>query len=341
MMEGLHSAEETLRLLYKAMLRIDPKLRQGDTRPNTSEKVNQARSSMGGLVSSEIGNMRAVQEKKAIHQKETILFLQRLKQYMSLNFARGEQSVSDAFEKERNSNSTTKIAKLDSRIREPFRNEVWPYHQLLLFSREVNPFEWEEMMRLYERFVKRPYQDQLRDNAMTWRKVTKKSIGDEQDLLFTAQEKESESLASTARKLTVKRAKTMRSLPGAANRTSSGETTKDGKMYAYEAFSGALDEMIPLVFTEQNFFVDLFHASSLSNVDFLDAVTATAPADRKCPNLDTKKLFDPDRSMARRVLQVMDEIFSAWPADLQSLVDWATKSDPLYVVLSPFVSELD
>lgn len=284
---------------------------------------------MGGFVSSEIGNMRALRQKEAVYQKESVLFLQRLKQYMKMIFAMGEQRTSDALEKERNSSSTTKISKLDSRVHEPFRNDVWPYRQLLLFSREVNLFEWEETMRLYEQSVKRPYQEELRDNVMGWKKVARKPIGDEQDLLFTAQEKETESLASTARKLTVKRAKTLRSMSGDANRTSSGEKAKDGKMYSYEAFSGALDEMVPLVFTEQNFFVDFFHASSLGNADFLEAVTATPPQDRKEPNLSSKKLFDPDRNMARRVLQVMDEIFSGWPADLQSLVDWAIKSDPL------------
>lgn len=326
--EGLRSAEESLRLLYKAMLRIDPKLRQGDTRPNTSEIINQDRNSVGGFVSGEIGNMRALQEKKAVYQKESVLFLQRLKQYMKMIFAMGEQRTSDALEKERNINSTAKITKLDSRIHEPFRQEIWPYRQLLLFSRETNSSEWEEMMRLYEQSVKRPYQDELRDNAMAWKRVARKPIGDEQDLLFTTQEKEAESLASTARKLTVKRAKTMRSLPGEANRNSAGEKSKDGKVYAYEAFSGALDETVPLIFTEQNFFVEFFHASSLGTVDFLDAASAM-PEDRKGPNLSDKKLFDPDRNMARRVLQVMDETFSNWPTDLQSLADWATKSDPL------------
>ena len=327
--DGLRSAEESLRLLYKAMLRIDPKLREGVTRPNTSEKVSSDRSSMGGIVSSEIGNMRALQDKKAVYQNESVLFLQRLKQYMKMIFAMGEQRTSDALETERNVNSATKIAKLDSRIHDPFRKDVWPYRQLLLFSREVNLFEWEEMMRLYEQSVKRPYQEELRDTATAWKKVARKPIGEEQELVFTAQEKETDSLASTARKLTVKRAKTLRSIPGENNRTSSGDKAKDGKMYAYEAFSGALDEMVPLVFTEQNFFVEFFHASSLGNADFLDAVSAEPPADRKGPDLSSKKLFDPDRIMARRVLQVMDEIFSGWPADLQSLVDWATKSDPL------------
>ena len=327
--EGLRSAEDSLRLLYKAMLRIDPNLRQGDTRPNTSENVNQDRRSVGGFVSSEIGNMRALQEKKAVYQKESALFLQRMRQYLKMIFAMGEQRTSDALDKERNNNAGTKIAKLDSRIHEPFRKDVWPYRQVVLFAREVNSFEWEELMRLYEKSVKRPYQQELRDNAMAWKRMARKPIGDEQDLLFTAQEKETDTLASTARKLTVKRAKTMRSIPGDANRISSGDKAKDGKMYAYEAFSGALDEMVPLVYTEQNFFVELFNASSLGNIDFLDAVTATSPEDRRHPDLSGKKMFDPDRNMARRVLQVMDEIFSPWPADLQSLVDWATKSDSL------------
>lgn len=327
--EGLRSAEESLRLLYKAMLKIDPKLRQGNTRPSTSEDVNADRGSIGGSVISGIGNMRALQEKKTVYQNESILFLQRLKQYMKMIFALGEQKTSDALEQERNTGLRKTSTKLDPRIHEQFRNDVWRYSQLMLFSREIDSFEWEEMMRLYEQSVKKPYQEEFRDNVFAWKRVTRKTIGDEQDILFTVQEKETESLTSTARKLTVKRGKTVRSIPGDANRNSSGEKHKDGKLYAYEAFSGALEEMTPVVFMEQNFIVDFFHASSLENTDFSDAVTAAPPESRKGPNLTSKKLFDPDRNLAKRVVQMMDEIYSTWPADLQSLVDWAIKTDPL------------
>jgi hypothetical protein len=33
--------------------------------------------------------------------------------------------------------------------------------------------------------------------------------------------------------------------------------------------------------------------------------------------------------MAKRVEQIMDEIYSFWPNDLQSMVDWAVQADPI------------
>lgn len=303
-------------------------MRQGNTRPSTSEDVNRNSGSFGSSAKTGVASMRALQEKKTVYQNESILFLQRLKQYMKMIFAMAEHKTTNALQEGRSSSHTKRSAKLDSRIHEVFRKEIWRYSQLMLFSRETDPFEWEEMMRLYEQAVKKSYQEEFRDNVIAWKRVAKKPFGDEQDMLFTAQEKEHESIASTARKLTVKRGKTLRTTPSETIRSYPGEKSKDRQIYAYETFSGALDEMTPLVFTEQNFIVEFFHVSSLENADFSEAV-ATPPDARKEPDLTQRKLFDPDRNMAKKVVQMMDGIYSTWPADLQSLIDWAIKADLL------------
>lgn len=162
---------------------------------------------------------------------------------------------------------------------------------------------------------------------MAWTKMARKITGDEQDLLFTSQEKDTETLKSTTRKLTVKRSGTL----ARGLRSSSGEKAKNmsGTLFPFEAFSGALDEMCPLVFTEQNFVVEFFHATSSENLDFADAVNAAAPYQRKGSNLLARRMFEPDRAMAKRVIESMEAIFGWWQGELQNTADGVASNDPL------------
>ena len=277
--------------------------------------------------------MLAVREKKESYQIESLDFILRLKQYLNIKFKETEAETLDAIEKHRNS-KTASPTQLDDRLRERPKRDLWIYSPLMLFAREIEPKEWEDLMKLYENSAKKPYHEEFRDNIFAWKRITRKPIGDEHEVLFTAQEKESDSLVG--RKLTVKRSKTVRA--DGSSRISSGDRPRDGKFNAYEAFAHAVTEEARIIFIEQNFIVDIFHVSSLDTQDFADAV-ATDPETRQARDLLTKKPFDPDRRMARKVLAVMEEIFGFWSAEIQSLVDWAVKQDSLNAVGILFAME--
>ena len=268
--------------------------------------------------------MHAVREKKEGYRRESVEFLQRLKQYLSVKFREMEAETLDALERNRTNKASANPTKLDHHLHDRPKQDLWMYSPLLLFARAIEPTQWEDIMHMYAGCAKRPYQDEFRDNVFAWKRITRKVANDEQDVLFTTQDKETESIVG--RKLTVKRAKTVR-MDG-SSRISSGDKPNDGKVTAYEAFAGALSEMGRMLFVEQNFIVDLFRASSLDAQDFFDSIV-TDPEQRRGGDLIVKKPFDPDRNMARKVLSVMEEIYSFWPTDLQSLVDWAMKQDSL------------
>ena len=316
--------EGTLAQLYSAMLTIDPKLRHNVNRPTTADQASLNRSNSTGHAGSELSSMHAVREKREGYRRESVDFIQRLKQYMYVKFREMEAETQDALEKNRNNKASVNPTKLDHNLHDRPKQELWTYSPLILFAREIEPPEWDDMLRMYAGCAKRPYQDEFRDNIFAWKRVTRKPAGDERDVLFTTQEKEPESLVG--RKLTVKRTKTVRT--DGSSRVSSGDKPNDGKVTAYEAFAGALSEMARIMFVEQNFVVDLFHASSLDTRDFIDAV-ATDPEQRRGGDMIVKKPFDPERNMAKKVLGVMEDIYSFWPNDLQSLVDWAIKQDVL------------
>lgn len=270
--------------------------------------------------------MHAVCEKKERYRMESVDFIGRLKQYMSVKFRETEAETFDALERNRRIR-TSNPTKLDHRLRDDPKKDLWLYSPLMLFAREIEQAEWEDLLRMYEGCAKKPYQDEFSDNFSAWKRITKKSTGDEQDVLFTTHEKEAESLVG--RKLTVKRSKTVRA--DGSSRISSGDKPKDGKVTAYEAFAGGLTETARIIFVEQNFVTDVFHAFSLDTQDFIDA-TVIEPEKRGAVDPMIKKPFDPDRKIAKIVLGVMEEIYAFWPTELQSLADWAIKQDSLNCV---------
>ncbi|KLJ13606.1 hypothetical protein EMPG_11442 [Blastomyces silverae] len=316
--EGIEETESSLALLYKAMVTIDP-----DIRINKKRLADAAgdRGAIGVYADTEVGQMRAVKEKTGEYRDETQLFLQRLKQYMGLSFKIAEQKTVDSI-------ASSKSAKVFLGAHNAARQDLWMYNALMLFAREVSTADWTSITTQYEQQMKKPYQNEFRDNTMAWKREARKPTGDEQELLFTHQDKErdGDGITTAARKLTVRRGKTVR-VAGTSRMPVADKA--GGKIEAYEVFGGSLEDTTKLIAEEQNFIVKFFHLTSLSNVEFQDLISAARPEDRRPPNLSGNESYDPDREMAKKVEQIMEEIFSPWITDMQNLADWAIRADPL------------
>ena len=332
---GLEEIETALVMLYKAMLTIDPSL--GLSGPRSSEDGSLGSGQAGGYGNSEIGSMRVLQEKKEVYKFECAKFISRLKNFLQIQFGAAVDETRKALEREKGTNLTRSAGKvrLDPRNHDLARALLWKYSPLMLFSREVNRLEWEDLIKIYESVCKGLYQDEFREAVFSWKRVARKPTGDEGDILFTAQaEKQTEGIATTARKLTVKRsqtlAKSLRS-PIGDNSSKSHDKTHDGRLHPYEVFAGALEEMVPIISMEQNFIVEFFHVTSLEQHDFPDTVALVLPESRRGGDLKRPKVMDPNRELARLVVQSMEDIYSFFPADMQALVDWSLQADPLYV----------
>jgi hypothetical protein len=284
----------------------------------------QADASVGVYANTEIGQMRAIKERKGEYRQAALTFLQRLKPFMAVAFKTAEQKRADAV-----AGSPRDPMKLDGSARQTFREEVWRYNPLMLFAKEVSTSEWHDLVQLYEQQSKPSYQNDFRDNTLAWKKAARKPTGEEQELLFTHQEKEKEGegITMAARKLTVRRGKTIRAATGL--RLASSEKKPTSKVEPCEAFASGLRETLHMITDEQNFVVQFFQLNSLATADFSDLVAAASPENRQCPDFTVKQSPDPDRQMAKRVEQIMDEIYSFWPNDLQSMVDWAVQADPM------------
>lgn len=314
---GLQDTEYAVAILYKAMLMIDADIGQ-----NKKRLVD---ASVGVYANTEIGQMRAIKQKKEEYHSAAVIFLERLKKFMGLVFQNAKRQIEG---RDQDRQSKKDPLKLDLSARQNFRSAVWRFNPMMLFAREVSMSEWHGLVQLYEQSSKSFFQNEFRDNGMAWKHTARKPTGEEQELLFTHQEKEKEAEGITlaARKLTVRRGKTVRAAAGL--RLPTGEK-KQGKVEPCEAFAGTLREMVNLISEEQNFVVRFFHLDSLANADYADLVASAPPESRQCPEFSVKQSHDPDRGMAKRVEQIMDEVYSFWPNEMQGFVDWAVQADPL------------
>ncbi|KAI9714441.1 MAG: hypothetical protein M1820_000402 [Bogoriella megaspora] len=321
----LDAIESSLLLLYKAMNTIDPAIRQNNDAFGAAHKESErmSKSSTTGLGGSELSGMRALQEKRATYSAETDAFLGKLQQFLEMKF---QQAMAPASQ----SRSDGLSGAVD--LFEAMRRDLWQYSPLVLFAKEVSKEAWDFMLSRYQFRAQGIYKDQCRERIAYFKQQFRKNTVDDQSILFTSQEKESESMAGTARKLTVKRSQTLaKSFRTASGEKSSSSLDKNriAKVQPSEAFADALTEMIPLIFREQNFIVDFFHATTLENTDFGDLVATVPPNIRYGPDLRSTKSFEPNRALAKRIADVMEAIYSFWQPDVQEMVNMAVSNDPL------------
>jgi hypothetical protein len=326
---GLMEIEFALVLLYKALITIDPTFVES-SRTTAAGAMNKMGNN-SGFGNSELATMQALQEKKDRYLKESAMFLDRLKQHMAITFGAAFLQAKDTLASIDKSGLPTMKANIEAH--DAGRNMLWMFSPLILFTKEINRASWNEMVRMYQTQASEVYQDEVRDNILSWKRLARKPTGEEQELLFTAQEKETETAIGAARKLTVKRSQTLaRGLRSASgDKEGKGDKSQPGKLHAFDVFGRILDDIGPILLTEQNFVTDFFHATSTGAVDFPEAVAAVSPEERQSTNLWIRKQFEADRAMAKLVADVMEDIFAFWPTEIQNLVEWAVKADPLQV----------
>lgn len=311
--------------LFKAMIKIDPSL-GGDDTAKAVDTVLDADNAMG--LNSNYGKMRIVQEKREMYLHESRYFMKRLLDFMTGQFG-------EAYVETKRALDGALSKKIDPAHHSVGRDLLWKYSPLMLYARDADLENWNHLMQTYQDKSSPVYRHEFQNVVALWRKNARKLTGDEAELIFSSQvEKQQEGVATAARKLTVKRsqtlAKALRSpLADGGARAHVDRNGTDTRSLPYEIFSEALDDLLPLVEMEQNFIIDFFHATTLEQADFPEAVAACPPRDRRGGDLKRHRLMEPDRELARRVTRSMETIFAFLEAELRRLMEWAIAQDPL------------
>lgn len=323
-LRGLAEIESSLITLFKAMIKIDPTL--GTSDPIASPDLAIDLEPTLGL-NSDYGKMRIVQEKKEMYVQESASFMRRLLDFMVRQF-------DEAYSETKRALDGALSKKADATHHDAGRDLLWKFSPLMLYARDADLDNWNRLIQIYQDKMHPLYKSEFQNVVSIWRKNAKKMTGEEAELLFSSQvEKQQEGVATTARKMTVKRSQTiaraLRSPLADGSRTNLEKTGADTRSLPYEVFFGVLDDLLPLVEMEQNFIIDFFHATTLEQVDFPDAVTVCTPRDRRGGDLKRHRLMEPDRDLARRVTRSMEVIFTSLEIELQRLMEWVVGQDPL------------
>lgn len=339
-MRGLEDVESALVVLYKAMLKIDPTLGENELANTTDIRIDQDQAT--GL-NSNYGQMRIVQEKKQMYLQESGLFMRRLVEFMARQFE-------EAYSETKRTLDGALSKKVDTSNHDAGRDLLWKYSPLMLYARDADLQNWNRLLQIYQDKSQPLYKTEFQSVITNWRKNARKMTGDESEMLFTSQvEKQQEGVATTARKLTVKRSQTLaralRSPLADGSARATEKTGGDSRALPFEVFGSVLDDLLPLVEMEQNFIIDFFHATTLEQSDFPDAVVASSPRNRRGGDLKRRRLMEPDRELARRVTRSMEVIFTFLEPEIQRLMEWVLGQFPLQgagvlAVLEKKISEI-
>ncbi|KAH0491508.1 hypothetical protein TgHK011_002936 [Trichoderma gracile] len=322
---GLEEVELALVTLFRAMMKIDPSL-GGDDTGKTLDATLDADHTLG--LNSNYGKMRIVQEKREMYLHESRYFMKRLLDFMTGQFG-------EAYVETKRALDGALSKKVDPAHHSIGRDLLWKYSPLMLYARDVDLENWNRLLQIYQDKSSPVYKHEFQHVISVWRKNARKLTGDEAEVIFSSQsEKQQEGVATAARKLTVKRsqtlAKALRSpLADGGTKTQVERSNADSRSLPYEVFSGVLEDLLPLVEMEQNFIIDFFHATTLEQADFPEAVAACPPRDRRGGDLKRHRLMEPDRELARRVTRSMEAIFAFLEAELRRLMEWVIAQDPL------------
>lgn len=324
-LRGLEDIESALVTLYRAMIKMDPSLGGNDSGKPNSATLDPEQ--MSGL-NTDYSQMRIVHEKKEMYSQESEFFMRRLLDFMPRQF-------DQAFGETRRALEGALSKKVDASHHEAGRSLLWQYSPLMLYARDADLDNWNRFIQQYQDRGTAVYKTEFQTAVASWRRNARRMTGEEAELLFTSHsEKQQENVATAARKLTVKRSQTLaRALRSPLADGSMVEREKpgsDSRSFPYEVFAGVLDDLLPLVEMEQNFIIDFFHATTLEQADFPDAVAACHPRDRRgSGDLRRRRLMEPDRDLARRVTRSMEVIFSFLDQEFTRLMEWVIGQDPL------------
>ena len=312
----LERIESCLLLLCNALFRIDPTIKQHGIR-------NMATSHDAGTF-----KMRAFEQRKASYVQHSIRFLDRLEQHMDATFTKALIRAAGGLSRSGSLRSVNSSSQ-PLNTHDLARQSLWKYSPLMLYTKQMEVGHWHNLLKRYQEKAHSAYAEEVRNDVSSWKATARKPSKEEADALFTNQEKETDGPVS--RKLGVKRAQTVGKGPRSASSDKRNAYSKgqECKLYPAESVAGALDEIIPLVASEQNFVVDFFHATTLENFDFADALSSVPPGERRGTARSTRRAIEPDRGMAKRVADNIGGIFNSLLAELQHLVDWAISNDPL------------
>ncbi|KAF3278786.1 hypothetical protein TWF173_001226 [Orbilia oligospora] len=326
--EHLPDIESSLCVLYKAIITIDPTVGTA-----AGAKPTPAESDLEDIALGEagMGKMMALKDKKDKYVDDSRMFARRLIEYMKIKYRQDLMTLVKPLDgsapvgRGRSAGRPKALTHIDVYY------SLYKFAGLILFTRDIDRSSYLTLVREYAVAVKDQFTEEIGNNIWGWKGIMRKPTAEDQEILFTHAEKESES--SSVRGLGVMRsatrAKPFRSQNNDTSARATAERAQDGKLLGSECFAGFLDDIIPLVAAEQNFLSEFFHMSSNSASNYLEFVQSGHPDDRRPSDINRRRVPEQDKQVAKRLYETMTDVFGFLVAEMQSFVAVITSNDPL------------
>ncbi|KAF3939974.1 hypothetical protein ABW19_dt0210613 [Dactylella cylindrospora] len=331
--DQLATIESSLSVLYKAILTIDPSV--GSKALNSEASSEEAPIGDSGM-----GKMVALKDKKDKYTNDCRAFSRRLIEYMKIKYRQDLMTLVEPAGAitptgKSNPKSPTTIVRPKPQSHNAVYISLYKFSGLVLFTKDVDIASYFNLVKDYTAAVKDQFTEEIRGNVWGWKKIMRKPTSEDQEILFTHTEKESEGgVTGTVRTLTVKRAATraraFKSPLSDGSAKSEKEKAQDGRLPGNECFAGFIDDIVPLVASEQNFLSEFFHMSSVNQSQtFLEFVQTGHPDDRLPGDLGRRRVPEQDKLVAKTLYETMSEIFGFLGGEMQKFVSVITGNDPL------------
>ncbi|KAF3902661.1 hypothetical protein ABW20_dc0108159 [Dactylellina cionopaga] len=325
--ENLPDLESSLCVLYKAIITIDPTVAIAGAKSAPAEDDLE-----GILAEPGMGKMMALKDKKDKYVEDSRMFSRRLIGYMQIKYRQDLMTLvqpAGTIPAGRNPRSPT-VAKPKPQSHMAAYHSLYKFAGLILFTRDIDRSSYLTLVREYSVAVRDQFTEEIRGNIWGWKAIMRKPTAEDQEILFTHAEKESE--GSTVRGLGVMRsatrAKPFRSQTSDSSSKTVADKVQDGKITGSECFAGFLDDIIPIVAAEQNFLTEFFHMSSQVQT-FLEFVQSGHPDDRRPSDLNRRRAPEQDKQIGKRLYETMNDVFGFFGTEMQSFVGIITANDPL------------
>ncbi|KAK6330169.1 hypothetical protein TWF730_004665 [Orbilia blumenaviensis] len=327
--DHLPDIESSLCVVYKAIVTIDPTVATAAGAKATTEGNDLDDIALG---EAGMGKMMALKDKKDKYVEDSRTFSRRLIEYMKFQCRQDLMTLVKALDGSAPVKPGARpVGRPKALTHADVYHSLYKFAGLILFTRDIDRSSYLTLVREYAVAVKEQFTEEIGNDIWGWKSIMRKPTAEDQEILFTHAEKESE--GSSVRGLGVMRsatrAKPFRSQSNDTSARATAERAQDGRLPGSECFAGFLDNIIPLVAAEQNFLSEFFHMSSNSASNFLEFIQSGHPDDRRPSDLNRRRVPEQDKQVAKRLYETMTDVFAFLPTEIQSFVGVITSNDPL------------
>lgn len=283
-------------------------------------------------------NMQIVREMKRITVQESEKFLARLREFVKIKF----QVLFPQFHFTYKKAELMSIPSSKSKSTPVFPDHstsysyFYRYTGFILFAKEVDTASYTDIQQLYLGPASKSYKEDFRAFVTQWKSSGRKATSDDLELIFSIV-KEPQSTVSAIRSASIKRtssvAKTLRSSHADGSSRAEKERERneqEGKRPVGEIFNEILSTVVPAFVKEQSFVMEFLQLSPSNKYTYEQFLSAT---DKKTwlRSLEKRRPPELDKTVAKYVLESMEQLFSWLPDELSSIVEWCRTLDALYL----------